>query len=62
MKMLNSAIVALAAVGAIAAGPVSANGAPVTQTAATAKPTDSALDSRIEAKLKADPTLKKLTA
>jgi len=59
MKMLNSAIVALAAVGAIAAGPVFANTAPVAQTSSAAKPTDSSLNSRIEARLKADAALKK---
>ena len=58
MRMLNSAIVAFAAVGAMAAGPVSAHAARFPQTA-TAKPTDSSLNDRIEARFKNDATLKK---
>ena len=61
MKKLNSAIIALATVSAIAAGPVSGNAAPITQTASTAKPTDSQLNDRIEAKFKADPIVKNTT-
>ena len=58
MKLVTSATIALLAVGALAASQVSANATPVAQTA-TAKPTDSQLADKINAKLDADASLKK---
>jgi len=59
MRLLNSAIVALAAVSAIAAVPASVSAKPVVQATAAGKPSDSTLNDRIEARLKNDATLKK---
>jgi len=55
---INSTLIAVAAVGALAAGPLSAHAAQSGKTTTATKPSDTALDDRIEARLKADTTLK----
>lgn len=58
MKPVIFATIVLLAGVALAAGPVSANATPVSQTA-TAKPTDNQLADRVNAKIDADASLKK---
>jgi osmotically-inducible protein OsmY len=59
MKLNTSASIAVLAVAALAAVPMSANATPVSQTATAAKPTDSQLADKINAKIDADASLKK---